>query len=456
MDALTLARIQFAFTVGFHFIFPPISIGLAWMLVIAEYRGWRRRDPDYVRIGKFYGKLLAITFAVGVATGIVMEFQFGTNWARYSKFVGDIFGAPLAAEGVFAFFLESTFLGVYLFARGRVSKRLHWFSSLMVAVGATLSAFWIIVANSWQQTPAGYVVKDGRAVLTDFWAAVFNPSTLPRYLHVIVAALITGAFVMAGVAAYHLLRNPRSPFARKAMTIAVVAGLVFSVSEVVPFGHLHAREVARTQPAKLAAMEGLVHTTKAAPMVLFGVPDSPPPKVRAKIEVPGLLSWMAFGKLDAEVKGLDAFPKDERPPFWLTFVSFHNMVVLGTFFIGLMALAAFRLWQGRLFTDRLLLHAMVWSIPLPVVACELGWTAAEVGRQPWIVYGLLKTSEAHSAAVTAGEIWFSLVLFGLVYLSLGALWLFLMIRAARTSPEAAPESVGPEPAQAPEGMPVHA
>jgi len=212
-----LARLQFAVTVGFHFIFPPVSIGLAWMLCIAEYLGWRKRDPIYVQVGRLFGKLLAITFAVGVATGIVMEFQFGTNWAVYSKFVGDIFGAPLAAEGVFAFFLESTFMGLYLFGRERVSKGVHWFSSLMVAVGATLSAFWIIAANSWQQTPAGFVVKNGRAELTSFYEAVFNPSTLPRYFHVVAAALVTGAFVMAGVAAWHVLRNPESPVGRKAL-----------------------------------------------------------------------------------------------------------------------------------------------------------------------------------------------------------------------------------------------
>lgn len=456
MDALTLARIQFAFTVGFHFIFPPISIGLAWMLVIAEWFGWRNSDPDFVRVGKFFGKLLAITFAIGVATGIVMEFQFGTNWARYSKFVGDIFGAPLAAEGVFAFFLESTFLGVYLFARGKISKGWHWFSALMVAVGSTLSAFWIIVANSWQQTPTAYVVEDGRAVLTDFWAAVFNPSTLPRYFHVVVAALITGAFIMAGVAAYHLLKNPRSAFARKAMKISVVAGLLFALAELFPSGHLHAQQVAATQPEKFAAIEGLYTTTSSAPLVVFAVPDTPPPHLHGKIEIPGLLSWMAFGKLDAEVKGIDAFPKENLPPLWLTFVSFHNMVALGTFFIAIMAFSVFRLWRGKLWTDRWLLKALMFSIPLPVVACELGWTAAEVGRQPWIVYGLLKTSEAHSATVGAGEILFSLILFGLIYLLLGALWLFLMFRAAKASPEAAPSHIGPEPAEVPAGAPVQA
>jgi cytochrome d ubiquinol oxidase subunit I len=436
MDALTLARIQFAVTVGFHFIFPPISIGLAWILVIAEWFAWKRRDEAYAQVAKLFGKLFAITFATGVATGIVMEFQFGTNWAAYSRFVGDIFGAPLAAEGVFAFFLESTFLGVYLYGRQRVSQGTIWFSSLMVAVGATLSAFWIIVANSWQQTPTGYVVRDGRAELTDFWAAVFNPSTLPRYFHTVVAALVVGAFVVAGVAAWHLLRDAEAAWARKALKLGVTWGLIVSCLELMPFGHLHAQQVARTQPAKFAAIEGLYTGQSGAPLVVFGVPFGQPPKVGAKVEIPGLLSWMAFGDPAARVQGIDEFPLEDRPPLWLTFVSFHNMVVLGMWFIALMAWAAWRLYRGSLHQDRKTLWALVLSIPLPVAACQLGWVAAEVGRQPWIVYGLLRTDQAHSPTVTAAEIAFSLGLFGLVYLALGALWLTMMVRKARISPAA--------------------
>ncbi len=438
MDALTLARIQFAVTAGFHFLFPPITIGLGWLLVVAEGYAWKRKDPVYEQVGKLFGKLFAITFAAGVATGIVMEFQFGTNWASYSRFVGDIFGAPLAAEGVFAFFLESTFLGLYLFGRGRLSRGMHWFSALMVAVGATLSAFWIIVANSWQQTPAGYVVRNGRAELVDFWAAAFNPSTLPRYLHVLVASLVTGAFVMAGVAAHHLLRDPRNEVARKAMRLGVAWGLVASCLELMPFGHLHAQQVARTQPEKFAAIEGLYTSQGGAPLVLFAVPFSPPPRLRASVEVPGLLSWLAFGDTGAEVRGVEAFPAEDRPPLWLTFVSFHNMVLLGIWFIAIMAWSAWRWYGGRLWEDRRTLKALVASIPLPVVACQLGWVAAEVGRQPWIVRGLLRTGAAHSPTVTAGEVGASLVLFCLLYAALGALWFTLMVRNARTLPEARP------------------
>lgn len=445
MDPLLLARIQFAFTVGFHFIFPPISIGLAWVLVAIEWFGWKKQDPDYVAAGKWLGKLLGITFAVGVATGIVMEFQFGTNWSAYSEFVGDIFGAPLAAEGIFAFFLESTFMGIYLFGRNRVSKRIHWISSLMVAIGSTLSAFWIIVANSWQQTPTGYVLRNGRAEIVDFAAAVFNPSTLPRYFHTVVASLITGAFVAAGVAAWQLLRNPEAQFARRAMKIAVIVGLVASVSELMPFGHWHAQQVAQTQPEKFATMEGLFETKAGAPAVVFGIPTSDPPGIKLAVEVPKLLSLMAHNDPNAEVKGLNSFPPENHPPLALTFISFHSMVMLGSWFILLMAVAAWQLRRGRLWNDRLVLRALLWSMPLPVIACELGWIAAEVGRQPWVVYGLLRTSQAHSPTVTASEILFSLVMFGMVYALLFALWFFLMRKHACGSPDQGQQEHGSTP-----------
>ncbi len=437
MDVVLLSRIQFALTVGFHFLFPPITIGLAWLLVGLEWRGWKSGDPGSVRMARFFGKLLALTFAVGVATGIVMEFQFGTNWAQYSKFVGDIFGAPLAAEGVLAFFLESGFLGLYLFGRGRVSRGVHWFSILMVAVGATISAFWIIVANSWQQTPAGYLLREGRAELTDFWAAVFNASTLPRFFHTVDAALIAGAFFVAGVAAYLLRRNRDDGAARGALTLALVVGLAASVAEVFPFGHLHARQVAHTQPEKFAAIEGLYTSQSAAPVVLFAYPVSPPPELKAKIEIRGLLSWLAFGDINTRIRGIEEFAPDDRPPLWLTFVSFHNMVVLGMYFIAAMAWGAWQWRRGRLWDDRRYLTLLMISIPLPLAACQLGWMAAEVGRQPWIVYQLLRTSDAVSGAVPAGDVLFSLVLFAVLYLALGCLYVYLLVREIRHGPEPA-------------------
>jgi cytochrome bd ubiquinol oxidase subunit I len=437
MDAVFLARLQFAMTIGFHFLFPPITIGLAWLLVVVEFLGWRNKDEVYARIGAFFGKLLGLTFAVGVATGIVMEFQFGTNWAQYSRFVGDIFGAPLAAEGVFAFFLESGFLGLYLFGRNRVSKGAHWFSCLMVAVGATISAFWIIVANSWQQTPAGFVVRNGRAELTNFADAVFNPSTVIRYLHTVDAALITGAFFMAGIAAYYLLKQRETLFAQRAMRIAVIFGLVVSLLEVMPFGHEHARQVARTQPEKFAAIEGLYSSQTGAPLVFFAVPTTDPPKLHANIELPGLLSWMAFGDPKAQIKGINDFPADQIPPLWLTFVSFHNMVVLGMYFILVMAIAVYKLYRKTLWDSPGFLRLLMISIPLPLLACQLGWIATEVGRQPWIVYKLLRTSDAASITVGVQEILFSIVLFGFIYLCLGVLYVFLLSRKVKHGPQAA-------------------
>jgi cytochrome d ubiquinol oxidase subunit I len=435
MDAVLLARLQFALTIGFHFIFPPLSIGLAWLLVIFEALGWKKKDEVYVKIGKFFGKILGLIFAMGVATGIVMEFQFGTNWAEYSKFVGDVFGAPLAAEGIFAFFIESTFLGLYLFGRNKVSKGIHWFSIFMVALGATISAFWILVANSWQQTPAGYVIRNGRAELTDFWAAVFNPSTLPRFFHTFDASLISGAFLVLGISAYLILKGKEVETAKKAFKVALIFGLIVSALEVFPFGHEHSRQVALTQPEKFAATQGLYTTQSGAPIAVFAIPVDNPPELKAPIEIPGLLSWLVFGDISAELKGIDQFPQDEIPPLFLTFVSYHNMVLLGVYFIFITSLATFLYWKKKLWDKKKVLKIFVWSVPLPVIACQLGWITAEVGRQPWIVYKLLRTSEAASITVSAGEILFSIILFGVIYLLLGSLFLYVLFKEVKHGPE---------------------
>jgi len=433
MDVVLLSRLQFALTVGFHFLFPPITIGVAWLLVILESFGWR--EEEYRRLATFFAGILGLTFAVGVATGIVMEFQFGTNWAQYSKFVGDIFGAPLAAEGVFAFFLESGFLGLYLFGRRRVSRRLHWFSALMVAVGSTLSAFWIIVANSWQQTPAGFVVRNGRAELTSFADAVFNPSTVIRFLHTVDAALITGAFFVAGIGAYLVLRAKEEVLGKKAISVAVVFGLIAALLEVAPFGHEHARQVARTQPEKFAAIEGLYTSQSGAPLVLFAFPVETPPALKARVELPGVLSWLAFGDVNAPIRGMNEFPKDETPPLWITFVSFHAMVALGMYFIFIMGVSAWKLYRGTLWTGSWILTMLLWSIPLPLLACQLGWIAAEVGRQPWIVYHLLRTSDAVSVTVPAGDVVLSIVMFGIVYLALGVGYVAMLVQKVRRGPQ---------------------
>lgn len=459
LDPVLLGRIQFAMTVGFHFLFPPLSIGLAWLIVIIEGLGYKKKDEAYVKLGKFFGKLFALIFGVGVASGIVMEFQFGTNWAEYSKFVGDIFGAPLAAEGIFAFFLESVFLGVFLFGRNRVSKGFHWFSSLMVAFGATLSAFWIIVANSWQQTPAGFVLKNTktgeilsvqafealkladpalakfvRAELTDFWGAVFNPSTLVRYFHTVDAALISGAFFMAGVSAYLILKNKDVELMKKSLKVSVIFGLIVSLLEVFPFGHEHGRQVAQTQPEKFAATQGLYTTVEGAPLAIFAFPTDNPPELKAKIEIPGLLSWLAFGDMNRKVQGINEFPKENLPPLFITFVSYHNMVALGMFFITIMAVSVFLLRKDKLYENKKVLKILFWSIPLPLIACQLGWIAAEVGRQPWIVWKLMKTKDAISFNVAPGEVLFSIILFAIIDLLLLAALIFLLKKEINKGP----------------------
>ncbi len=434
MDPVLLARFQFAMTVGFHFIFPPLTIGLAWLLVIVEGMGLKSGNAVYTAIGKYFGKILALIFAIGVATGVVMEFEFGTNWAEYSKFVGDIFGAPLAAEALFAFFLESTFLGLYLMGRNRVSKGVHWFSILMVAIGSTISAFWILVANSWQQTPAGYVIRNGRAELTDFWAAVFNPSTLVRFFHTLDAALIAGAFLMAGISAILIVKKKEVATAKKSLTVAVYFGLIVSLLEVFPFGHEHARQVAQTQPEKFAATQGLYTSQSAAPIAIFAVPFNNPPELKAHIKIPGLLSWMAFGDVNATIRGINEFPQDEIPPLWMTFVSYHNMVALGMYFIFVMSLAAYMIRKNTLWTNMKFLKVLFWSIPLPVLACQFGWAAAEVGRQPWIVYKLMRTSAAASITVSAGEILFSIILFGIIYILLFVLFMYYLMKEINHGP----------------------
>lgn len=440
LDPLFLSRLQFAVTVGFHFLFPPLSIGLAWLIVIMEWRGWKRGEDGYVRAGKFFGKILGLTFAVGVASGIVMEFQFGTNWARYSKFVGDIFGVPLAAEAVFAFFLESTFLGLYLFGRNRVSKGVHWFSALMVAFGATLSAFWIIVANSWQQTPAGFALRNGRAELTDFVAAVLNPSTVYRFFHTLMACMVAGAFLVAGISAYLVVKNKATEVARKTLKLALVIGLVASVMTLFPTGDAHARQVARTQPEKFAAVEGVIHGGSGLPMVVFGIPSEEPPELRLAVKIPRLLSLAAFGDASAPIMGVQDFRQGgwPTPPFVITFVSFHTMVGLGMLFIALTAFGMFLLYRKKLFETRWYLRLLPWAIPLPLVACELGWIVAELGRQPWVVYRVLRTQDAHSTNVTGGEILFSIIMFGLIYLALGALYVFILARKVQRGPEPLP------------------
>lgn len=437
MDVVLLARVQFALTIMFHFLFPPITMGLALLIAVLETLRWRTGRDVYRRASDFWIKLFTANFAVGVATGIVMEFQFGTNWSGYSRFVGDVFGAPLAAEAVFAFFLESFFLGLLLFGRKRISSRVRWFSSVMVWFGSNLSGFWILVANSWMQTPAGFEVRNGRAEMTDFAAAVFNPSTVPRFLHTISSAWVMAGFLMAGVSAWFVLKGRRSDVASVSLRLGTIAAFV-GVLAVSVTGDRHARQVARTQEAKFAAMEGLYSTQKGAPLVLFSLPPSQDrPSEGPELAVTRLLSFMAFGNFQAPVKGLDAFPRDQWPPVAITFLSFHNMVILGNVLLLVAAWGMWRLVRRRLDEPSPWLRVVLWSVPLPMVAIQLGWMTAEVGRQPWIVYGVLRTADATSKVVTAPQLVFSIALFSVVYTLLGTLWLWLLRKEILHGPDAA-------------------
>jgi cytochrome d ubiquinol oxidase subunit I len=436
MDPVLLARIQFALTIGFHYIFPPLTIGMAWIIFFIKTLQLRTGRPVYASMARFWTRIFALSFVVGVATGIVMEFQFGTNWAEYSRFVGDIFGAPLAAEGIFAFFLESTFLGLLLFGEKRLSPRLHWLSSLLVAVGATLSAFWIIVANSWQQTPAGYHIVNGRAELTDFVAAVFNPSTVPRYLHTICGAVITGSLFILGLSAWFLIKGRHEDFAQRSLRIALITGFVSSVL-MLPLGHIHAVQVAETQPVKLAAFEGLFETRTHAPLLVFGVPNEEQERTDMAVSIPTMLSILVDNTPHAEVRGLKDFPREQWPPLHLTFFPFHLMFMLGMYFIAFTGLGLLLLWRGKLHRSKPFLLLAVLSIPLPFVANELGWIAAEVGRQPWIVYGELLTRDAISVTVPAAQILFSILLFCTIYLLLFGVWLYLVRLKLLKGPEVA-------------------
>jgi cytochrome d ubiquinol oxidase subunit I len=436
MDTVLLARIQFALTVGFHYIFPAITIGMAWNIAWMLTRFLKTGDPVYQVMSRFWIRVFALTFAVGVATGITMEFQFGMNWAEYSRFVGDIFGVPLAAEGVLAFFLESSFLGILLFGERRVSRKVYWFSGLMVALGSTLSGFWIIVANSWQQTPAGYEIVNGRAELTDIWAAVFNPSTIPRFLHAIDGSLIAGSFFILGLSATFLLRKEHLDFAKKSAAMSLVIGF-FASATIVPLGHFHGVQVAETQPAKLAALEGIWETQSDAPLLIFGIPNGDKERTDYELGIRGLLSIGVGGTRDTVIKGLKEFPKEDWPPLLPSFVSFHLMVGLGFYFVALTGLGLWLMWRNRLYDYKPFLWLALLSLPLPIVANELGWMAAEFGRQPWVVYGLMRTDHAVSNVVPAGQILATIILFTLVYALLLGVWIFLLRKKLLKGPDLA-------------------
>ncbi len=429
MDVEILARLQFALTIMFHYIYPPLSIGLGLIMVIIESIYMWTKDPLYLRMAKFWTKVFALTFAIGVATGIVMEFEFGTNWATYSRYVGDVFGSALAAEGVFAFFLESGFLAILLFGWDRVRPITHYIATIMVCLGAHFSAIWIIVANSWMQTPAGYrVTGEGmtaRAEITDFWAMVFNPSSVDRLVHSVIGAWLAGAFLVISVAAYYLLRKKHLDFAKQSLKIGLIVASVSVVLQVIS-GDSSGKVVAKYQPAKLAAFEGVFKTEKGAPLLLFGIPNPKENKMDYAVGVPKLLSYLSYEDFNAEVKGLDQVARKDWPHVGSLFFTFRTMIVMWFLMLFTCGFALFYWWKGQLFDHPFLLKAMIFSVIYPQIANQAGWVAAEMGRYPWIVYHQLRISEGLSQTVTANQVFGSIVMFGIVYTFLFAMFVYLL------------------------------
>ncbi len=427
-DVLSAGRVQFGFTIMFHYLFPVLTMGLGVLIALLKTMQLTKRDERYGLAARFWAKIFAITFATGVVTGIPMEFQFGTNWARFSHYSGGVIGQTLFMEGVFAFFAESSFLGVFLFAERRVRPGVHWFASVMVAVGAVLSGFFIVATNAWMQHPVGYRVVEGRAELTSLVALLTNPYARWQYPHVISGSLVTASMVMAGVGAYYLLARRFEDLGRISVRVGVAAALIFSLTSLFPTGATHAENVARFQPIKTAAMEGLFETQEGAPLAVSGMPDTQKRFLLDPIYVPRLLSYLAYGDFRAKVVGLNDYPADLQPPVELVYYAYHIMIGLGLIFIAVTALGAFLLARGRLYATRAYLWVLMLAMPLPYVANHAGWMVAEVGRQPWIVYGLQRTVEATSTNVSEGMTTFTLLGFMGLYALVGLFYLFLVIR----------------------------
>ncbi|QLA14914.1 cytochrome ubiquinol oxidase subunit I [Desulfolutivibrio sulfoxidireducens] len=431
MDTLMLSRLQFAFATFIHFIFVPLTLGLSILVAYMETKYVRTGDETYKKMAKFWGKLFLINFALGVVTGITLEFQFGTNWSRYSAYVGDIFGSLLAIEATAAFFLESTFLGVWIFGWDKLSKKFHAVCIWIVAFAASLSALWIILANGFMQNPVGYEIRNGRAELSSFFDVITNGFAWSQYFHTITGAYALAGFFVMGVSAWHLLRKHNIDFFTKSFRIGATFGLVASILVAVQ-GHSHGNEVAAIQPAKLAAMESHWDTGKNVPMYLLTIPDEKNERNSVEaIGIPSLLSILAFSDPAAEVKGLKDFAPEDRPPVTLTFLSFRLMVGLGTLMILLAAWGFLK--RGNLLDNPGYLRLMVYAIPVPYLALQAGWAVAEVGRQPWIVHGLMRTKDAVSPIATS-QVAVSLAAFVVVYLLLAALDIYLLSKYARKSP----------------------
>ena len=439
-SALLIHRLQFAFTITYHYLFPQLTMGLALLIVVLKTIAIRKNDPSYDRAARFWAKIFGINFVMGVITGIPMEFQFGTNWSHFSRFAGGVIGQTLAMEGLFAFFLESTFLGLFLYGEKRLSRGMHWFCAFMVFAGAWISGYFIVATDAWMQNPVGFErTADGSVQLTSFWQLVLNPWALVQYTHNMSGAAITGAFVMAALGSFYLLSKRHVEQGRIYVRVGVIAALVFSILQLFPTGDESGKMVAKKQPVTLAAMEALFDTHQGAPLVIIGQPNPDAKRIDNPIMVPKMLSFLTWRRWNAEVKGLSDFPQQDWPQnIPLLYFSYHIMVGLGTIFFLVMATAALLLWRDRLLQARRMLWVLMLAVPFPYIATTAGWWTAELGRQPWLVYGLQRTVAGGSPQVSAGDVVFTTLGFAGLYLLLGLLFVYQVVRILIRGPVIAP------------------
>jgi len=437
MDAFLIHRLQFAFTIMFHYLFPQLTMGLALLIVIIKIQAYRKNDETLNRSARFWAKIFALNFAIGVVTGIPMEFQFGTNWARFSAFAGGIIGQTLAMEGLFAFFLESTFLGLFLFGEKKLGPKLHLASAVLVFTGSWISGFFIIATNSWMQNPVGINKLPGGGIeLASLGDMLTNPWLFWQYLHNMSGAVITACFVMCSVGAYYILSGKHSEYGKRFIKIGVIAGVIVSIFQAFPSGDGEGKNVAVYQPVKLAAMEGLFETEHGAGLTIIGQPDMEKLKLDNPIIIPNMLSFLTYNRWKAEVKGLNEYPREMWPDnIPLLYYSYHIMIGLGTIFIALMVTGIFLLWKKKLFNSRWYLWLLMLSFPFPYIANTAGWMTAELGRQPWLIYGILKTADGTSANISSGNALFTLLGFSGLYLLLGLLFILLVLKEINHGPE---------------------
>jgi len=449
-SALDIHRLHFAFTVTFHYLFPQLTMGLALLIVILKTVALRTGDEHYNRAARFWAKIFGVNFAIGVVTGIPMEFQFGTNWAEFSKAAGGVIGQTLAMEGVFSFFLESSFLGLFLYGEKRLGRIGHWVAAFLVFLGSWMSGYLIVATDAWMQHPVGYrMLPDGQIALASFWQLLLNPWALGQYAHNMLGAVQTGCFVMAAVGAFYLLTNRDVPYGKTFVRLGVTVGFIAALLQIVPTGDIQGVMIAKHQPVTLAAMEGLFVSQDGAPLAILGQPNLDKRRLDNPLEVPSMLSFLTYRNWSAHVKGLDAFPEQDWPDtVVLVYYSYHIMVGLGTIFIAVMGLSALLLWRKKLFESRWMLWLLMLCAPMPYIANTAGWMTAELGRQPWLIYGIMRTSHGASPRVDAGSAWFTLLGFMGMYTVLAMLWLFLVYREIDHGPEPDLAATSPTPVTA--------